>query len=51
MLLRLEDVRDKAMLDGLLPTGVRPVVVATYGSQPEPFEPYPEYKLLYVPPR
>ncbi|EFO64981.1 Hypothetical protein GLP15_370 [Giardia lamblia P15] len=50
VLLHLEDVGDKAMLDGLLPTGVQSVVVVTYGSQPGPFEPYPEYKLLYVPP-
>ncbi|EFO61091.1 Hypothetical protein GLP15_2740 [Giardia lamblia P15] len=50
VLLHLEDVGDKAMLDGLLPTGVQSVAVVTYGLQPGPFEPHPEYKLLYAPP-
>ncbi|EFO64359.1 Hypothetical protein GLP15_2898 [Giardia lamblia P15] len=48
VLLHLKDVGDKAMLDGLLPTGVQSVAVVTYGLQPGPFEPHPEYKLLYV---
>ncbi|ESU34779.1 Putative ATP-binding protein [Giardia duodenalis] len=49
VLLCLRDIRDKIMLDGLLPTGIQSVAVITYGSRPEPFEPYPDYKLLYVP--
>ncbi|EET01781.1 Putative ATP-binding protein [Giardia duodenalis] len=50
ILLHLGDIGNKSILDGLLPTDVQAVVVATYSSQLDKFESPLEYKLLYVSP-